>query len=47
MNKEKGWIDEQKIVYETLISIKRSGASCILTYFAKDIAINMNAIRKK
>ena len=44
---EKGWIDEKKIVYETLISIKRSGASCILTYFAKDIAINMNTIRKK
>ena len=44
---EKGWIDEKKIVYETLISIKRSGASCILTYFAKDIAINMNTIKKK
>ena len=44
---EKGWINEKNIVYETLISIKRSGASCILTYFAKDIAKSMNAIRKE
>ena len=44
---EKGWIDEKSIVYETLISIKRSGASCILTYFAKDIAKNINTIIKK
>jgi porphobilinogen synthase len=44
---EKGWINEKNIVYETLISIKRSGASCILTYFAKDIAKSMNVIKKK
>ena len=43
---DKGWIDEKSIVYETLISIKRSGASCILTYFAKDIAKSMNAMKK-
>lgn len=33
-----GWLDEKKVMYETLISIKRAGADMILTYFAKDIA---------
>jgi porphobilinogen synthase len=34
-----GWIDEQKIVLETLTSMKRAGADLILTYFAKDVAL--------
>lgn len=33
-----GWIDEQKVVMETMLSFKRSGADLILTYHAKDIA---------
>ena len=33
-----GWIDEKKIVLETITSIKRAGADLILTYFAKDLA---------
>ena len=33
----KGWIDEDKVVYETALCIKRAGADMILTYFAKDI----------
>lgn len=33
-----GWVDEQKIVLETLTSFKRSGADLILTYHAKDAA---------
>jgi porphobilinogen synthase len=33
-----GWIDERAAVMESLISIKRAGASMILTYFAKDAA---------
>ncbi len=33
-----GWLDEQKAVYESLISIKRAGADIIITYFAKDAA---------
>jgi len=33
-----GWIDEQRVMMETLISIKRAGADMILTYFAKDAA---------
>jgi len=35
---EKGWIDEKKVVQETLLSIKRAGADIIFTYFAKDLA---------
>lgn len=33
-----GWLDERAIVMESLLSIKRSGASMILTYFAKQAA---------
>jgi porphobilinogen synthase len=32
-----GWIDEQKIVMESLTSIKRAGADLILTYFTEDV----------
>ena len=32
-----GWIDEEKIVMEQMISMKRAGAGMIITYFAKDI----------
>jgi porphobilinogen synthase len=31
-----GWVDQERIMMETLTSIKRAGASIILTYFAKD-----------
>jgi porphobilinogen synthase len=33
-----GWIDERRIVLETLTSIKRAGADMILTYHALDVA---------
>ncbi len=33
-----GWIDEQRVMLEMLIGIKRAGADIILTYFAKDAA---------
>ncbi|MCG8368404.1 MAG: porphobilinogen synthase, partial [Pseudanabaenales cyanobacterium] len=33
-----GWIDEQRVVLETMTGFKRSGADLILTYHAKDIA---------
>ncbi|HEV2498211.1 MAG TPA: porphobilinogen synthase [Terriglobia bacterium] len=33
-----GWIDRDRIMMESLISIKRAGADIILTYFAKDAA---------
>jgi porphobilinogen synthase len=32
------WIDHDRIMLETLLSIQRAGASIILTYFAKDVA---------
>jgi porphobilinogen synthase len=34
----KGWIDEERVVAESLIAIRRAGADMILTYFALDIA---------
>lgn len=33
-----GWIDGEKVMMETLLSIKRAGADLILTYFAKEAA---------
>jgi porphobilinogen synthase len=36
----KGWIDGDKIRDEILLSIKRAGASIILTYFAKEFALS-------
>ena len=33
-----GWIDEERVVLETLIGIRRAGADLILTYHAKDAA---------
>ncbi|MEI6428700.1 MAG: porphobilinogen synthase [Pseudanabaena sp. ELA607] len=33
-----GWIDEKKIILETLLSMKRAGADIILTYHAKEVA---------
>ncbi|KAF0152437.1 MAG: porphobilinogen synthase [Ignavibacteria bacterium] len=32
------WIDEQRVMIESLMAIKRAGADMILTYFAKDAA---------
>lgn len=35
---EKGWLDGERVMKETLLSIKRAGADVILTYFAKEFA---------
>jgi porphobilinogen synthase len=35
---QQGWLDEQQIMMETLIAIRRAGADMILTYFAKEAA---------
>lgn len=35
---QNGWIDEPRVMMESLISIKRAGADLILTYFAKEAA---------
>ena len=34
----KGWIDEERVVDESLTAIRRAGADMILTYFAVDVA---------
>ncbi|MFC1513393.1 porphobilinogen synthase [candidate division KSB1 bacterium] len=39
-----GWIDEERVMLETLVSIKRAGADLILTYFAKDAAKALQAV---
>jgi porphobilinogen synthase len=33
---QKGWIDEQRVMMETLAGIKRAGADIILTYYARE-----------
>ena len=35
---QNGWLDEQAVVMESLLSFKRAGADAILTYFAKSAA---------
>jgi porphobilinogen synthase len=33
-----GWVDGDRVMMESLLSIRRAGADFILTYFAKDAA---------
>ncbi len=35
---EKGWIDKERVMMETLLGIRRAGADIILTYFAPEAA---------
>ena len=35
---ERGWLDRERAIMETLTSIKRAGASIILTYWAAEVA---------
>jgi porphobilinogen synthase len=35
---QQGWLDEERVIQETLLSIKRAGADVILTYHAKEMA---------
>jgi porphobilinogen synthase len=35
---ERGWIDEERVVLETLLCIRRAGADLVLTYYAKAAA---------
>ncbi len=39
---QQGWLDEKKVVLESLLAFKRAGASMILTYFALDAARWLN-----
>lgn len=36
-----GWLDEEKVMLESLLSIRRAGADMILTYFARRVAEKM------
>jgi porphobilinogen synthase len=38
---EKGWLNHDEVMIESLIAFKRAGATLIATYFAKDVAILM------
>ncbi|PSL47730.1 porphobilinogen synthase [Chitinophaga niastensis] len=40
---ERGWLDENKAILESMTSIKRAGADLIATYFAKDAVKLLNA----
>lgn len=37
---QRGWLDEQRAVSEVLMSLRRAGASAILTYHAKEVLEN-------
>lgn len=39
------WIDEQRVMIESLTAIKRAGADMILTYFAKDVVKYLDNIK--
>ncbi len=38
---QRGWIDEDRVVMESLTAIKRAGADIILTYFAREVAARL------
>ncbi|WP_446040033.1 porphobilinogen synthase [Streptomyces sp. SID1121] len=42
---EKGWINRDAAILETLTGVKRAGASMILTYWATEVAEKLNASR--
>jgi porphobilinogen synthase len=43
---ERGWIDEERVVLETLLCIRRAGADLVLTYHAKDAAAALTGKRR-
>jgi porphobilinogen synthase len=43
---QNSWIDEERVMLESLIAIKRAGADMILTYFAKDVAQYLDRVKK-
>lgn len=40
---QQGWLDGKKAMLESLTAMKRAGADLILTYFAKEVALILNA----
>jgi porphobilinogen synthase len=43
---ERGWIDEERVVLETLLCCRRAGADLVLTYCAKDAAGLLTGVRR-
>ncbi len=43
---ERGWIDEERVVLETMLCIRRAGADLVLTYYAKDAAALLTGKRR-
>ena len=33
-----GWLDEEAVVMESLLSMKRAGADLVITYYAEEVA---------
>ncbi|MBE1531692.1 porphobilinogen synthase [Actinomadura algeriensis] len=40
---EKGWVDRERTIMESLLSIRRAGADIVLTYWATEVAQSLNA----
>jgi porphobilinogen synthase len=40
---ERGWIDEDRVMMESLVGIRRAGADVVITYFAADAARSLAA----
>lgn len=38
---ERGWIDEERVLMESMLSIRRAGADLIITYYAAQLAASM------
>jgi porphobilinogen synthase len=43
---ERGWIDEERVILETLLCVRRAGADLVLTYHAKDAAALLSGKRR-
>ena len=41
-----GWIDEERVMLETLLCIRRAGADFVLTYYARDAARLLTGARR-
>jgi len=39
-----GWLDEERVMLESLLSIRRAGADIIITYFAKEVAKKLKSL---
>ena len=40
---ERGWLDGERVMLESLLAFKRAGADGVLTYFAIDVARRLKA----